>query len=204
MSDLLLSADAMTVPCSQPQPLVLDMRKIHKAESRLHELATLTKPKAGELEYTFLDAYGAARDYWAILTGEFGRVKQKLRTAQGIAILDKAADVLKEKGIIGARSNSGSEDQRKAVTDTDVTYLQWADILSQVEVAMNRMEAKVDKLKMAYFSAGVLTRQPDAKRDVSGGVGDDMPGAMTQTEKVQQFVRDVSTPSPRGFGKAKL
>lgn len=193
MSELLLSHEAMTVPSAKGKPHVFDMRRIHKAEARLIELANVTRLKAGELLYVVIDAFGDARNHLATLKMEFGASKQRLRTVRGIIVLDRVQDALKVKGLASARSPAGSEDLRDAIVNTDPEYLETADKLNQVEAAMEHMEGKVKKLEMAYFAINSLTKTQDAKKDTSGGVGDDDPGAMTQTEKVQQFVNSVST-----------
>jgi hypothetical protein len=209
MSDvLLLSRDALTVPSSKGKPHVFDMRRIHKAEGRLIELANVTRLKAGELLYAVIDAFGEARNHLAVLRMEFGASKQKLRTIRGIIVLDRVQEVLKVKGLANTRSPAGSEDLRDGVVNTDPDYLEAADNLSQVEAAMEHMEGKVKKLEMAYFAINSLTKNQDAKKDTSGGVGDDNPGAFTQQEKVERFVNSVSTVKQEDydgdFGPPKL
>jgi hypothetical protein len=206
MAELLLSADALVVPSSTGRPHTFDMRKIHKAESRLVEMNGITKAKAGELLYTVIDAFGDAKDYHATLKGEFGRCKQKLRSVRGVIVLDKAPDELKAKGLSSARSPAGSEDLRDSVVNTNTDYMFWADVLAQVEVASDRMEAKVEKLKMAYYAISDLIKGPDVRRDTSGGVGDDAPGSLSRSEQTQQFVEEQATKKnyPKGFGAAKL
>lgn len=208
MSELLMSEDALQVPSSSGRPLVFDMRKVHKAERRLFELASITKAKAGELQATMIDAYGEARRYYAILKAEFGRCKQKTRSVRGTIVLDKAPDILKANGLASARSPAGSEDLRDSVVNIDRDYIEATDTLLQVEAAMDHMESTAEKLKMAYYAIRDLVQGSDlSRRDVSGGVGDDEPGSLSQSEKVTQFVNQHSTVKQEsyddGFGAPK-
>jgi hypothetical protein len=208
MSDLLLSKDALQVPSAAGKPHILDMRRIHKAEARLVELAALTRPKAGELLHTFIEAYGDARTHLAVLKQEFGASKQKLRQVRGVIVLDRVQDALKEKGLASARSPAGSEDLRDAVVNTDPDYLVAADRLNQVEAAMEHMDGKVKKLDMAYFAINGLIKLNDARQATSGGVGDDEPGAMSPQEKARAFVNQHATIKQEnyddGFGAPKI
>ena len=210
MSDLLLSADALIIPSSEGRAITLDMRKVHKAESRLVELNGITKAKAGELLYCFIEAFGEAKDHLATLRGEYGRAKQRVRRARGVIVLDKAADKLKDKGLARAAAPAGSEDMRDACVDTDEIYQKVHDQFCQVEAAVESMEGKVEKLKMAYYSVGELIKGPDfARRDTSGGAGDEEPGSYTQREKIQRFVEevantDVDAYAEAGFGTPKF
>jgi hypothetical protein len=209
MSELLLSEDALLIPSGvEGKARPLDMRKIHKAEARLVELQGVTRLKAGELLYTFIDAFGEAKTHLAWLRGEYGRAKQRVREARGIVVLDKAADVLKAKGLASSRSPAGSEDLRDGVVNRDEEYKKVFDVFCQIEAAVEHMEGKVEKMKMAYYAISDLVKTADAKRDTSGGAGDDEPGAVTQSEKIQQFVAEHSTMEPdayedAGFGTPK-
>jgi hypothetical protein len=204
MVELLLSEEALVVPTSTSLALTFDMRKIHRAESRLIEMNGITKAKAGELLFCVIDAFGEAKEHYATLKGEFGRCKQKLRSIRGLIVLDKAPEELKSKGLSSARSPAGSEDLRDGVVNTNADYLKWSDVLIQVETAMDRMESKVEKLKMAYYAISDLIKGVEARKDTSGGVGDDSPGELSRTERSREFVEEQAIVNhPKGFGTAK-
>lgn len=203
MSELLMSGDALIVPSCTGAPQTFDMRKIHRAEVRLVELASVNKFKAGELQAAMIDAFGEARRYYASLKSEFGRCKQKMRTISGILILDKAADIIKEKGLSSTRSPAGSEHLRAAVFNTDKEYLVVADIMLQVEAAMDEMESTAEKLKMAYYAIRDLIQGSDpSRRDVSGGVGSDDPGGLSPSERATQFVNQHATVKQESYDSA--
>ncbi len=207
-NQLYLSHEVLVVPCVVGKPLALDMKKIHKAESRLIELCAVTKAKAGELMYTLNEALSDARDNYALIKHQFGCWKQKLRTTRGLVILDRAQDLLKDKGLASTRSPAGSADLREAVVDTDPTYLDVTDKLLQVEAALDHVGNKVEKLKTAYFAVRDLTMGQDSKRSTSGGVGDDEPGALTGQERIEAFVKTLGPiteeDTESGFGTTKI
>lgn len=212
MSELLLHEDALVVPRAQGLALTLDMRKIHKAEARLVELQGVTKQKAGELFHCFIEAFGEAKSYLAQLRVEYGRAKQRTRQTRGIIVLDKAVDALKAKGLLSTRSPAGSEDMRDAIVETSQEYIEVFDRFSQVEAALEHMEGKVEKLKMAYYAISDLIKGTDlTKRETSGGAGDDDPGTLTRAEKLTNFVNEHSvveseaaTYEECGFGTPKF
>lgn len=209
-SELIMRDDALVVPSVSGQPLVIDMRRIHKAEARLVELQSVTKAKAGELFHCFIEAFGDARKSAAQLRGEYGKVKQRTRQVRGEVVLTRAVDKLKERGLVSVRSPAGSEDMRDAVVENDAAYIKIFDQFCQVEAVLEDMEGRVEKLKMAYYAISELIKGTDlSKRDVSGGVGDDDPGAQTRKEKLNDFVNqhssdDNATYEEFGFGVPKI
>ncbi len=211
MSELLLNADeAFVVPSCTGRPHCFDMRRVFRAESRLIELSGLTKAKAGELLHCFIQAFDDAKTHLATLRGEHMRSKQKVRSVRAVVVLDKASKVLQEKGLASTRSPAGSEDLRSAVVDSNQDYLDAAEHFAQIEAAVEFMEGKVEVLKMAYFSTNKLSDSFEGRRDTSGGTGDDDLGAMTQSERVQEFVSKHATvdresyQQTKGFGAPKL
>ncbi len=212
MSEILLSADALTVPRAQGQGLILDMRRIHRAEARLFELQSVTRAKAGELLHCFIEAFSEAKANLAQLRGEYGRAKQLTRRVRGRIVLDRAIEVLKARGLVRAASPAGSEDLRDSVVEDDPEYVEAFDRFCQVEAAMEHMEGKVETIKMAYFSVSELIKGTDlTRRDTSGGVGDDDPGSFTRTEKIKQFIdqhsvaaSEAETYEDSGFGVPKI
>lgn len=203
MTDLLLSADALVIPSSEGRGITLDMRAVHKAESRLIELNGITKAKAGELLHCFIEAFGEAKGHLATLRGEYARAKQRVRRARGVIVLDQAVEKLKEKGLSRATMPAGSEDLRDACVDTDPEYEKIHDRFCQVEAAVESMEGKVEKLKMAYYAVNELIKGVDlTRRDTSGGAGDDDPGSFTRTEKIQRFVEEVTQTDAEAYAES--
>jgi len=204
MSEILLSADALVVPTYIPgKALTFDMRRIHKAEGRLHELNFVNKARAGELFHTFIEAFGDARTVLASVRAEYGRMKHKLRQIKAVLIIDKMPEIMKAKGL-GTKTN---EDQREGIVSLDPEYTEALHELGRVEAVVEGMEGKVEKLKMAYYALSDMVKGPDiSRRDTSGGTGSDEPGALTESEKLQRFVQEHSGDADEhvpGFGRAK-
>jgi hypothetical protein len=212
MSTLILGADkALVVPrgSGNGKPLVFNLTGVFKAESRLIELQAVTRLKAGELTHAFLTAWRDASTYCKEVKAEFVRGKRAVREARAVVVLDRVQDVLKDKGLSSARSPAGSEDLRDSVVALDKDYQAAAERLEEIEAAMDYLEIKAETFKMAYFSVDKLLDPSDkTKREFSGGAGTDDPGALTEDEKLDEFVAKVSTNNKQyqtsGFGPAKL
>lgn len=211
MSELYLSADVLVVPSvhDDTKPLSLDMKTIHKAEARIHELAFITKAKAGEFVAFMTQAHREARDHRAEVKREWGRWKQRLKTLRGLVVLDRAPTILKQKELASSRSPAGSEDLRDSVVNTDAEYIRAVDKTLQVEAAFDLLDTKVETLRMAYFSAHALTKDFESKRDLSGSAMSDDPAAPDQVEVVQNFVNKHSSSRSEdfdgtGFGPTKI
>lgn len=207
MSELILGPDAWVVPSCTGKPHCLDMRRIYKAERRLAELSGVTKMKAGELIHCFVEAYGEARRFRAVLKAEFDMSKHRLRKLRGLIVLDKAPEELKRRQLATARSPAGSEDLRDSVVYTDPDYEAAVNHLAQVEAAHDEMDSKVEKLKMGYFSVGELIKGAEMPLKISGGVGDD-PAELSPAERARDFAQAHSSIASvsygSGFGTPKL
>jgi hypothetical protein len=211
MTDLLLSDDVLLLPnVYSSKPTILELKEVHKAHARLVELNGITREKAGELQATMISAFSQARKYASALKADFGVTKQRLRRIRARIILDEASEVLKTKGLLTSRSPAGSEDLRDSVVNTNEEYNNVAEILAQTEAVMEDMQSRAEEFKMAYYAIGQLTAGHDlsSKRDVSGGTGDDEPGALTQDEKIAEFVKKTSVKKhepyeDNGFGVPK-
>lgn len=209
MSDIVLSQDTCVLPPVRPgdKPIVCDMRRVNRARSRLFELASLTTAKAGELLATFIEAWGDARRYATTAQREFSRAKQRLREVRATVVLDKAPDELKRRGLASTRSPAGSEDLRDGVVNSDPDYQRAADLVAYAEALAQYLGDIAEELKMAYFTANKLVDpRGDARRETSGGTGDDEPGALTETERAEAFVRKHSNQNnyKGAFGAPKL
>lgn len=209
MSDTILSAnDALLIPVIDgKKPIVLDMREIRRAQARLIELRSVTKLKAGELIYTFIDAWSRAATYAVQLKAEVQRAKARMREARAVVVLDKVPEELKRRGLASARSPAGSEDLRTSVVDRDRDFQAAEDLVIQLTAEHALMETRAEQFKMAYFS--VDRDNGPNRRDTSGGAGEDDLGAPTAQEKIERFVNEHSAVNPvsyasTGFGAPKL
>lgn len=199
MSDeLYLSHEVLVVPTVDKAPLTLDMRKIHKARSRLVELCAINRTKAGDFLATVIEAKTQARDYVALVRYQVGRWKAKIKTIRGEIVLDKAPEMLKEKGLSSARSPAGSEDLRDSVVYTSSVHIEATEKLLQAEAALEYLETRVGELTEAYFSAQTIVSGPDPVAKLGEGGVD-----LTPYEKAVEFASKYEEPQVNGFGKAR-
>lgn len=209
MSQLYLSTEVLVIPTVDGKGATVDMKNIHKARARIHELAAMTRAKAGEFLAMLIRASREARDGRGLVKVHFGAWKKKLRKIRGEVILDRGPEKLKEKGLASTRSPAGSEDLRNALVDTDEKYDEAQDNLLKVEAALDHLENTVEELSMAYFSAQALIKGFEPSRSTSGGVGDDNPGELSEVERAQEFTKKYAVVSEddyegTGFGAPKI
>jgi hypothetical protein len=213
MNDLILGAnEALVFPSGNgaDEPVVLDLRKVFKAEARLIELHHVTRVKAGELLHCFIEAWHDARQGQARARKQLVVAKRKLKEIKAEVVLDRAIDILKAKGLISTRSPSGSEDLRESVVTRDPSYQRASERMEQIEAAVEFMEIKAEVFKMAYFAVNKLVDPMDrTASNTSGGSGVDEPGAFTDMERVVEFVNKQTVSNPKsyagtGFGAPKL
>jgi hypothetical protein len=214
MSDLVLGAnEALVFPSGNgiDAPIVLDLRPVFKAEARLIELQAVTRAKAGELLHCFIDAWKEARTAQARASKQLVVSKRKLKEVRAEVVLDRALDVLKDKGLVSTRSPSGSEDLREAVVSRDRSYQAASERMEQIQAVVELMEIKAETMKMAYFAVNKLVDPVDRSSGsaTSGGSGVDEPGAFTDEERVRDFVNKQTSANTKaytgtGFGSPKL
>lgn len=215
MSDLILGAnEALVFPSGNgiDAPVALDLRTVFRAETRLIELQAVTRAKAGELLHTFIEAWKEARTAQARASNQCVVAKRRLKEIRAEVVLDRALDILKDKGLVSTRSPSGSEDLREAVVVRDRSYQAASERLEQIQAVVELMEIKAETFKMAYFAVNKLVDPVDRTSGsaTSGGTGTDEPGAFTDEERVREFVNKQSAPlNPKaytgtGFGSPKL
>jgi hypothetical protein len=214
MTDLILGADmALMFPSGNglDKDVVLDLRTVYKAEARLIELQAVTRVKAGELLHCFITAWKEAREHLARANKQLVVAKRRLKEVRAEVVLDRALDVLKEKGLVSSRSPSGSEDLREAVVVTSKAYQGASERVEAIGAVAELLEIKAETFKMAYFAVNKLLDPMDRTgAATSGGAGNDDVGTFTEAERVEDFVSKQSAPlNPKaytgsGFGAPKL
>lgn len=210
MGEILDPKQALQFPAGDGgQDVVLDLRDMYTAKARLVELQAITRLKAGELLHTFIRAWSDTAKMAKLAERHLTRAKRKLKEVRAVVILDRVPDKLKERGWSTARSPVGSEDIRDSVVAIDADYQKASDRLEQIQAAVAFLDIEAETFKMAYFSINKLIDPHErVQNDTSGGLGESEPGAMTDSEKVEEFVTKhsiVKTQNYRaGFGPAKL
>lgn len=188
--------------------VVLDLRELFAAKARLVELQAVTRLKAGELLHTFIRAWSDTAKLHKVAERHLTRAKRRVKEVRAVVVLDRGPEELKKRGLATTRSPGGSEDLRDSVVSCDHDYQAACERLEQIQAAAALLEIEAETFKMAYFSVNKLVDPYDkTSNDTSGGAGDD-PGAMTDTEKVQEFVTKHGTVKHQNykgaFGAPKL
>lgn len=153
-------ADAlqMLVPRALPglTPLAIDLTEVIRAESRIHEIATLSAGKAPELLAAFNLAYIEASRAIALLEQELSQAKRRCDQVRAMVILDRVPRVLAERGLASSKSPMGSEDLRRAVLDMDPDYQQAAQLVADIDGSVEVVRSKLRGIEMAYNSVKKL------------------------------------------------
>lgn len=189
--------------------IVFDMRDMYEAKGRLVELQAVTKLKAGELLHAFIRAWSDTAKLAKQAERQLTRAKRKLKEVRAVVILDRVPEELTKRGWATTRSPVGSEDIRESIVDSNAEYQKASDRMEQIQATVALLNIEAETFKMAYFSVNKLVDPYDrTQNDTSGGVGDSEVGALTDNEKVEEFVNKhgtVKQQNYRGaFGAPKL
>lgn len=100
----------------------VDLSTLEEGERRMHEVASVTKFKAQELLNLFNHAHLAASRARAGFLRASQRMESAIEALSADISLNRAPEVLKEKGLVSPRSPSGSEDLRQSVVQADPQF----------------------------------------------------------------------------------
>lgn len=132
--------------------LVLQMANLAHIESRKRESAYVNKETAPELMKVFNEGYCEAQRMMVQVSYEYTMALKEANKRRSIVILDKAPTILKEKGLVNARSPGGSEDLRRAVLESDDEYLALQDTVSLLEAAYELLKGKAKGFEQSYLA----------------------------------------------------
>jgi hypothetical protein len=149
--------------------LHFDITDLNRAEVRCDEVKNVTKLKAPELLTLFNKAHATASRIVVALTAEHTQAKSALDRIRAEILLDKAPQILKEKGLATAKSPSGSEELRQAVVDMDPQYIAMNERINILD-AMRRLLAIKAKMFDNSFTAIKKILGEDAFSHASGGL----------------------------------
>lgn len=175
------------------QDVIYDLRPLANAKARLVDLQAVTKLKAGELLHTFIRAWSDTAQLQKQAERHLMRAKRRVKEVRAIVVLDRGPEELKKRGLATTRSPGGSEDLRDSVVSMDPDYQLACERLEQIQAVVGLLEIETETFKMAYFSVSKLIDPYDkTTNDTSGGTDGEI-GAMTDSEKVEEFVRQHAT-----------
>lgn len=132
--------------------ITIDVKRIKRLESRIGEVAQVTPFKAPELLATFNKAWLDLNEFVIFLEAEQVFAKQNFNKIKGTLLLDRVPKILQDKGLVTAKSPSGSADLRQAVLETDEEYLAAQDKVYKLDAAISYLKSKRDGFEMAYNS----------------------------------------------------
>ncbi len=131
---------------------LLPMSAIYRAEARIEEIAIINTAKAPELIVCFTRAYATLTDHLAVISTQVVKAQNTVAKRSAIVLLDEVPRILREKGVLSARSPGGSEDQRTAVLEMDPEYQVARDRLQELEAYYALVEGKQDNIERAYLA----------------------------------------------------
>lgn len=123
--------------------LSYDMREIHKAESRVHEIALVSASKAPELMSIFSAACFKLGRHMADLNLQHRLAKKRVGDRRAILIIDVIPEKLKEKNL------AANEATRQAFLDRDPEYSDAAVGEAETESALIYIERKLRDMEGA-------------------------------------------------------
>lgn len=132
--------------------LQLNMENLALIESRKREVAYVNKETAPELMKIFNEGYCEAQRMMVQVSYEYTRALKEANKRKSYVILEKAPKILKEKGLVNARSPGGSEDLRRAVLEADEEYLELQEKSTILELAYELLKGKAKGFEQSYLA----------------------------------------------------
>lgn len=173
----------------------LSMEAVYTALARIEEIAIVNAHKAPELCACFARAYATLTDHLSRISAEVVKAKNRLAERVAIVTIDEAPRILREKGLISARSPGGSEDLRKAVLEQDAEYKLRRDRLQELEAYYELLSGKQDSAEQAYLAVRKMMGDSLGYQGRNMRLGSSMP--TEQDEPVR--VPDATAHSMRPF-----
>jgi hypothetical protein len=163
----------------------IDLSLLTSGERRIDEVATATKFKGSELMNLFNQAHLTAQRARATLYARVQELELRSDALAAMIALERAPAYLREKGLIGARSPGGSEDQRQAVVAADPEYIAIRSRILALKMGVEEftirarsMERSFSAIKCIYsdyslpnpnLNNAVSQREHEPESGISGG-----------------------------------
>lgn len=131
-------------------PIVIDLKAILIAESRVIEVQAVTPTKAGELLATFNVSWRDLHQNIVFLEKEKNDAERSLNRTRSTIVLDKVPDILKAKGL------TNNEHHREAVVTLDPDYQSAEERMQIITAISELLKGKLKSFEMAYNSVKKL------------------------------------------------
>ena len=128
----------------------IDLSLVYDAERRIPEIQFVKKETAAGILADFMQGYGQANNAHALVSKLLAETENAAKRRRAYVVLDKAPEILKEKGLVTARNPTGSEDLRNSVLELDEEYQQLVDRISFLVAVKSLIAGKMKNLQMAY------------------------------------------------------
>lgn len=142
--------DSLCLDVKNSGRVLIDLRPINLAESRLFEISTVTPVTANELCSFFNQTIYYATNQIGLIQWEINKAQKQYDLSKATVILDKlpeAAAKLKESG------QKANDQWRDAMITRDEECTYWKDIIDQLQAFEKLLQAKHKAFERAYFLA---------------------------------------------------
>lgn len=153
-SDILIQ-DTLVIPAAPAIGVtkqIIDLGSIIRLESRLDEVAIITREKGPELLAAFNHATLDCSRLVANIQCRYNKAQRAAAQRAAIVRLDEAKERLTAKGLVSPKSPVGSEDLRDAVVVSDNQYNELLDYCDFLKAALTLVQGKLKAFERAYFS----------------------------------------------------
>lgn len=180
---MIITDSELVCPSGTPgnPPIIVNLARIHEAETREGELAYITKSKAPELMAFFIKYWKKTNDIMIDLRSEKNKAEKALKRRKAELTLD-AVNLLKAKNV------GSTADTREAIIELDEQYQQLEDTYDQIEACVEFLKGKVQAFESSFRATksimGESTFTPPGNNPNLGG--------------------DTGKSPSSGWGKAKL
>lgn len=147
---LILDGTEIVCPRAGGRYVLIDLREISGYEARLDDVAIVTKQKAPELLSIYNRAYLEVSKTATTLENDLAGAERHQGEVRSRIVLDDAPRILKEKGLVSAKSPAGSEDLRTAVLEGNSEYQDAVELCEQIRCVIALLRGKQKAFENAY------------------------------------------------------
>lgn len=178
-------------------PIVVDLRGISLAESRIGEVATVTQHKAAELLSAYNESWFLLNKSVTIIAYERSRADDAVRRARAVALLSYTDADLKSRG-----HSKGSADLREALAELDQGVIAAKDRLNEIRMIHALLEGKMKAFENAHNAVKKLVATTQLPTEPLRGGNMPAPYSAPAPGRVIDDPLDAAAdePLPEGFG----
>lgn len=135
----------LTIPAfSGSSALSLDISKTREAESRFHEIQTVSLITYVELEHTFQESYRELKRHYATINHELAKAEKELRLAKATVLLEKYPEYMATKPRV-----QDNADTRDSFMVRDEQYAASLDRINMLKAIHSFVDGRIKGLENA-------------------------------------------------------